>query len=491
MENFAAIGDNALAMKRTAAALALAVSLVGPFAGPFAGLFVGLFVGTARADEPAASTTTSTSPTTTTAPAAPAFVAAPDEHQGFLGWHASGEVHYVTLLDAANKLTAVRVCRANGDDVPAAWPAAVVVGKGVLCANVSDADVGGPVAVFAMGEVGANKPLKASPWGLKVELSTSTDGATTAHALSIVDAGSKDRAFALSQVTAPEVLKLGEVLWRKDGAAVAIALESAKPQKGALARRMVVVADASSLLVGGAAGHKVAVAKEKEAAALMKKRDWSGAGRVLDEALVADPNDAAARYARAAAEAQGGIGRTAMIENLTWLKQASTTDATAKKLLDGAKKDSAFDAWCGEPEVRELVGLPAVSTMDVPARLTERTATWTLQGSSCRNPWATLVFQPGHAGKDGHVSGQGTLEVAESCKGQKTKQKQPLSWAQTPAGPFVVTTKALEVGTLKIPARATMVLDDTHQQLKLAPDDGGDTVGTFEPGRALIDDSVL
>jgi hypothetical protein len=477
VENFDAIGDNRSAMKRcalVAIALALAVSFVAP----------------ARADEPSPSATTAPA---TTATATTTFVAAPDEHQSFLGWHPSGEVHYVTLLDAANKLTGVRVCREQGDDVPSAWPAKITVGSGVLCANVVDADVGGPVAVFAMGEVGAaNKPLKASPWGLKIELSTTTDGPTTTHALSIVDPGSKDRALALSKVTAPEVLKLGEVLWRKDGAAVAIALESAKPVKGALARRLIVVADASSLLVGGgAAAHKVAVAKEKDAAALMKKRDWSGAGRVLDEALAADPNYAAAHYARAAAEAQGGIGRTAMIENLTWLKQASATDAAAKKLLDGAKKDSAFDAWCGEPEVRELVGLPAVSSMDVPARLTERTATWTLQGASCRNPWATLVFLPGHAGKDGKVTGQGTLEVAESCKGQKTKQKQPLSWTQTAEGPFVVTTKALETGSLKLPARSTIVLDDTQQQLKLVPDDGGDAVGTFEPGRALIDDSVL
>ena len=162
-----------------------------------------------------------------------------------------------------------------------------------------------------------------------------------------------------------------------------------------------------------------------------------------------------------------------------------------QRLVDGAKKDAAFDAWCGEPEVRELLGLPAVSSMDVPARLTERTATWTLQGSSCRNPWATLVFAPGRPGKDGKIAGQGSLEIAESCKGQKTKQKQALSWTQTPAGPFVVTTKPLEQGSLKVPARATIVLDDTHQQLKLAPDDGGDAIGTFEPGRALIDDSVL
>lgn len=420
--------------------------------------------------------------------APPPFVSAPDEHQGFLGWHATGEVHYVTTLDAAGKLAGVRACRSRGDDVPTAWPTNVTIGAGVLCAAVNDADVGGPAAAFAMQELQGEKPLKASPWGLGVELSTSTDGPTTTHTVTVVDGAAKDRrAVALARVTAEEVLKLGEVLWRTDGAAVAVALEA---PKGARGRRFVVVGDVTELLVGGAAGRKVAAAKEKDAAALMKKRDWSAAGRVLDDAIAADPTYAPARYARAAAEAQGGIGRTAMIDNLTWLRSAAATDAAAKKLLEGAKKDPAFDAWCGEPEVRELLDLPAVSTMDVPTRLTERAATWTLQGATCKNPWLTLTFAPGKKGKDGRLVGAGSLEVAESCKGKKTKQKQPIAWAQTEAGPFVVTTKALEAGLLKVPAQSTIVLDDTHQQLKLQPVDG-DTLGTFEPGRALIDDSVL
>jgi len=222
----------------------------------------------------------------------------------------------------------------------------------------------------------------------------------------------------------------------------------------------------------------------------MKKRDWSGAGRVLDDALVADPTYAAARYARAAAEAQGGIGRTAMIENLAWLKQAAPANAAAKRLLDGAKRDPAFDAWCGEPEVRELVGLPSVATMDVPTRLTERTATWTLQGASCRSAWVTLMFAGGRPGKDGRVAGQGTLELVESCKGEKKKQKQALSWTQTATGTFELVTKPVEATGIVVLGKATLVLDETHQQLKLAPD-GGDTLGTFEPGRALLDDSML
>jgi hypothetical protein len=438
----------------------------------------------ALADEPTSGSTS------TSTPAPPPFVAAPDERQGFLGWHVSGEVHYAAQLDEAGKPAGVRVCRSQGNDVPPAWPANVTVGAGVLCAVVNDAEVGGPAATFAQREVDGTKPLKASPWGLKVELVTSTDGPTTTHSVSVVDGGSKDRAIALARVTAPEVLKLGEVVWRNDGAAVALALESSKGGKGPRGRRFVVVGEVGPLLVGGAAGRKVAVAKEKDALALMKKRDWSGAGRVLDEAIAADAGYAPARYARAAAEAQGGIGRTAMIDNLTWLKTASTTDATAKKLLEGAKKDAAFDAWCGEPEVRELLGLPAVGTMDVPTRLLERTATWTAQGATCRSPWVTLTFAPGKAGKDGRVAGTGTIEIAESCKGKKAKQKQPFAWAQSAAGPFVVTTKPVEVGGVAVSASSTIVLDDTHQQLKLQPD-GGDVSATFEPGRALIDDSVL
>ncbi len=464
-----------------AAALSSAFLLVGPV--------VRADDGGAAAVE--ATTASETSPTATTPPSPTATLRASDEHQAFLGWHPSGAVHYLTLLDATKKLAGVRVCRERSDEVPAAWPSAVKLDAGVLCVLLDEATLGGPVAPFAMGELGGSKPLKVAPWGLKVELATTTEGSVTSHALVVVDPGTKDRSLPLPLVVADEAMKLGDVVWRADGASVAIALQSGKPAPGTAGRRLIVVADVGALLRGGgAAGRKVAMAREKEAAALMKKRDWSGAGRVLDDALVADPTFAAARYARAAAEAQGGIGRTAMIENLTWLKQAAATDPTAKKLLDGARKDPAFDAWCGEPEVRELLGLPSVTTMDVPARLTERAATWTLQGASCRTPWVTLVFSAGKAGKEGRITGQGSLEFAESCKGEKKKQKQPLSWSQTTTGTFEIATAPIEVSGLALPAKATLVLDETHQQLKLAPD-GGEPIGTFEPGRALLDDSVL
>ena len=258
----------------------------------------------------------------------------------------------------------------------------------------------------------------------------------------------------------------------------------AKPEKGALLRRAIVIADVRPLLIGGDAGRKFAQAKEKEALVLLKKRDWSGAGRVLDEAIAADPTYAPVRYLRAAAEAQGGIGRTAMIENLTWLKTA--TEPAAKKLLDQAKTDHVFDAWVGEPEVRELLSLPTVATMDVPARLLERTATWSLQGASCKAPWLTLIFAKGTP-----KGGKGTLEIAESCNGKKTRSKQPFAWTMTAAGSFDLVTKAVEVGTLKIPATATIVLDDSFQQLRLRPAGDADPLGTFEPGVSHVDDSTL
>lgn len=416
------------------------------------------------------------------APVAFAFAGAasaaelPPETQTFIGWHESGAVSYLNVVTAASKTPVVRVCRVSGDDVPAAWPPALAIGPGVLCADLDDATAGAKAADFAKHETAAGKPVAASPFGLKVELAV--DGAH--HTLSVSDGPTKKK--ALPVVDSDVALKLGAVSWRKDGAAVAITLEVAKPEKGALVKKSLVVADVADLLVGGPAGRKVAMAKEKEAAALLKKRDWSGAGRVLDEAIAADATYAPVHYQRAAAEAQGGIGRTAMIENLTWLK--TSTDPAAKKLLAEAKTDRVFDAWVGEPEVRELLSLPAVSTMDVPSRLLERTATWTLQGATCKSPWLTLTFAKGTP-----KGGKGTLEIAESCKGKKTKSKQPFTWEVSAAGSFDVVTKALDVSGTKIPATATIVLDESYQQLKLRPAGDVDTLGTFEPGLAHVDDS--
>ncbi len=406
------------------------------------------------------------------------------ESQTFLGWHESGTVSYLTVQTDLAKPVVVRACRVAGDDVPAAWPPALSVGPGVLCADLDDATAGAKALDFAKHETVTNKGLKASPFGLKVELAV--DG--TKHTVTISDGPEKKK--PLPAIESAEPLKLGDVLWRKDGGAVAVALEQTKKaEKGAVASKVVVVSDVGALLVGGPAGRKVAQAKEKDAAALLKKRDWSGAGRVLDEAIAADATYAPVRYQRAAAEAQGGIGRTAMIENLTWLK--TSTDPAAKKLLESAKTDRVFDAWVGEPEVRELLALSPVSSMDVPARLLERSASWTLQGASCKSPWLTLSFVKGTA-----KGGKGTLEIAESCKGKKTKVKQPFAWEQTAAGSFDVVTKAVEVGGVKIPAKTTVVLDDSYQQLKLRPAGTGaegdiETLGTFEPGIAHLDDSTL
>ena len=409
------------------------------------------------------------------------------ESQTFVGWHSSGQVSYLSVVGAAaGAAPLVRVCRVQGDDLPSAWPPAAQVGPGVLCADLSDDDAAGKALAFAQHEVGTNKGLPTSPAGLKVELAV--DGSK--HTLTISDG--PDKKLALPPVESAEPLKLSTQQWRKDAAAVAVTLEqSKKPEKGAPPVRVVVVADVRSLLVGGPAGRKVAIAKEKEAQAALKKRDWSTAGRTLDEAIAADGTYAPVRYARAAAEAQSGIGRSAMIENLTWLKTSSSSDPAAKKLLEQGKNDRAFDAWTGEPEVRELLGLPAVSTMDVPARLLERASAWTLQGASCKSPWLTLVFSKG-APKAGVYVGKGTLEIAESCKGKKTKTKQPFSWEQSAAGAaFDVVTKAHEVSGTKIPARAMVVLDETHQQLKLKPAGDPDALGNFEPGLPNLDDSTL
>ncbi len=406
------------------------------------------------------------------------------ESQTFLGWHESGQVAYLSVVGLAGP-PLVRVCRAHGDDLPAAWPPGLTVGPGVLCAELSDQVAGAKALDFAQHELKGTKLLPTSPMGLKVELSV--DGVVPT--LIVSDGPGKKIVLPAPDAGAS---KLALVQWRPDGGAVAIRLEqSKKAEKGALPTSVVVVADVSTLLVGGPAGRKAAIAKEKEAQLALKKRDWSTAGRILDDAIAADPTFAPVHYARAAAEAQGGIGRTAMIENLSWLAQASASDPAARKLLDQAKNDRAFDAWTGEPEVRELLGLPAVATMDVPSRLLERAGSWTLQGATCKSPWLTLVFQKG-AAKAGVYVGKGTLEIAESCKGKKQKTKQPITWEQSaPGTAFDVVTKATEAAGTKLSARSMIVLDETYQQLKLKPAGDVETLGNFEPGTAYLDDSTL
>ncbi|MCC7072728.1 MAG: hypothetical protein IT383_15480 [Deltaproteobacteria bacterium] len=404
------------------------------------------------------------------------------DRQVFLGWHASGAFSYQTVQSASG--TVVRVCREDVNDVPAGWPEGVSIGPGSACGELP-AQVGAVAALeYAKRDLKGGKAEKKSPFGLEVKL----EGGEGKSVVVVLDGpagkeGSKREQVA--EVASGDALKIAEALWRVDGKELAVSVEQDKPAKGdKSAPRWVVVVDVSKLLVGGPAGRKVAERAHAAGQALYKKRDWSGAGKKLEEAINADPSFAPARFLRAAAEAQGGVGRSAMIENLSWLKEQGEKDASAKKLLATAKSDSAFDAWIGEPEVRELLGLPKVSTMDLPTRLLERKATWTLQGATCTRPWLTLVFKA--AGKAG---GTATLAVAESCKGKKAQKAGQLTWKQAAAGTWELELKK-PVDGVAFPAKATIVLDESYQQIKLVAPDGAE-LGTFEPGAARVDDSTL
>jgi hypothetical protein len=380
--------------------------------------------------------------------------------QTLLGWHDSG-VAYV-LVDGKD----VQVCRDDGTDLPTAWPPGVAVGPGVLCAALTDANAGSPALAFAKQEVLTTKPVKASP----VAITAAVDG----DKLVLKDGA---RTKVLGVLAGPH--KIVESLWRADAKAVAIALEPVPNPAGV---RLMTMAYAPELLVGGNAGKKLAQAKEK-AAQVLQKRDWSAAGTLLDEAIVADPEAWTVRYLRAAAEAQSGIGRTAMIDNLTVLKDKASTTPQAKQVIERAKNDRAFDAWAGDPEVRALIGLPLLTTMDAPTRLLERSAMWTVQGATCKTPWITMTFGKGASG------GAVTVDVVDSCKGKRTKQRSTGTWKKAETG-VTLSFKPLKSGAPALPAETTVALDETVQQLKLKPATT-DMAVTFEPGAALLDDAVL
>src|SRR5688572_22685416 len=133
--------------------------------------------------------------------------AASAETQTLLGWHESGQLAYLSVQTEPGKPATIRICRSSGDDLPAAWPTAVAVGPGVLCADFPD-PADGPKAVD-IAKTGAQKPLKAAPWGLKATLAV--DG--TKHTVTISDGPEKKK--SLPVVESAEPLKLGEVLWRK------------------------------------------------------------------------------------------------------------------------------------------------------------------------------------------------------------------------------------------------------------------------------------
>jgi hypothetical protein len=390
----------------------------------------------------------------------------------FLGWHASGAFYYQQVDDK------VRVCREDASDIPSGFPEGTNIGPGSACGDLP-AEMGAMKALdYAKKDLKGATTAKKNSFGVDVKLEQKDNKAT----VFVVDG--PDKKEKLGDIGATEPLKISDVQWRNDGRAVAVVVEPAKPVKGAPATSTLFIGDVSKLLVGGPAGRKRAEQLHAQGQALMKKRDWSGAGKRFEEAIEADAEWAQARYARAAAEAQGGVGRTAMIENLQWLKDASAKDASAKKLLAGAKDDHAFDSWAGEPEVRELLGLPAVGTMDVTTRLLERKGVWTLQGATCKAPWITLAFKKGDAKKGAPV----TMTVAEACKGKKTPPKSAAGVYGSPAGgPFEIQFKKPIEGQ---PAKAVIVLDGSYQQLKLQPE-SGDPIGPFEPGAARIEDSAL
>ncbi len=377
----------------------------------------------------------------------------------FVGWSPSGG--FAWFADGA----AVQVCRVDKTDVPDGWPEGASVGPGAACGDVPAQLDGAAALDAAKKNVKGSRALAKNPYGLEVKIEDA-DGKPT---VLVMDGPDKKQPLG----DAGEA-SVADVKWRPDGKAVAVTLVNKKDKTGS-----VIVDAVDKLLVGGRAGHKLAQKLYGDSQKLYKKRDWAGAGRILEDAITADPDWAPARYARAAAEAQGGMGRTAMIDNLQWLKEHADKDKEAKKLLARAKSDKAFDAWIGDPEVRELVGMPKVSSMDVPARLLERDGVWTAQGATCKTPWLTLQFKKGGAAR---------LTVAESCKGKKTSKAVAAVLKQTPAGPFSLELKKAVDG---VPQKSTLVLDDTYQQLKLQPDGDGDAVGTFEPGGPRLEDSTL
>ncbi len=399
-------------------------------------------------------------------------VLAATARETLIGAHESGEFIAVSADDDTLG-DVIRLCRKNPNELPSAWPPALRINDGNRCATLTDDDAGAPAAGFAKALVKGGKTSKASPWGVSIALSV--EGKT--HTLT-ASAAPKDPTIAKAtfSVDSDTPLKMGEAVFTADGRSAIVALEGGDKKTGT---RQLVFFDLGPALVGGPAGKKLAAARVKDAQKLTAKRKWSEAGALLDEALTANPDDAAVHYARAAVEAQNGIGKTTMVEHLTWLKDNSAKDASAKKLLDGAQKDRAFDAWVGEPEVRDLLALPSLSTMSVEDRLLERGATFTRQGASCDRSWITLTFLKG---------GKGTLEVAESCKGKKPKKKQPFTWEKD--GEFAkLKTKDLEVGDEHIAETMSVELDGTYQQLRLSAD-GISGIGPFEPGPAHLDDAL-
>ena len=224
----------------------------------------------------------------------------------------------------------VRVCREDTSDVPAGWPEGVSIGPGSTCGDLP-AQVGKVAALdYAKRDIKGARSAKKSPFGLEAKVDRVDDKTTVL----VVDGpagkeGSKKEQVAELRGAAP--LKVADAQWRSDGKQLAVTLEpEAKPAKGAekSAPRWVFIVDVSKLLVGGPAGRKVAERAHAAGMALYKKRDWSGAKKGDRRRQLG-----ASLHLRAA-EAQGG-GRTAMIENLSWLRSTAIRTRSPRSPLAG------------------------------------------------------------------------------------------------------------------------------------------------------------
>ena len=416
--------------------------------------------------------------------------AGPASAERFVGFRPAGEVYVTAAIPepvSADLPEQFFLCRFVDDEVPASWPPGLPIKAGDRCAMLSLEDVGVEPEDFVRQVVAGDLPAKKSgksPWGIDVALSGGGSGddalplTVTLHASGKVEKGDaaplplRSEAIPVVDGVTP---RIALVQWRTDGRAVAITLSAGPPKTAVTVVRVV---DVGPLLVGGPAGHRLAVAREADAQKALKKSDWRGAAAILDEAIVADPSWAKLRYLRAAAEAQGGIGLTAMIENLAWLKAHVADDVEAKALLAKASNDRAFDAWVGEADIRALIGLPPVTEMTADERLMERSATWTKQGATCGADWLTMVFQK---------NGKGRLDVADRCKGKKGKKSQPFTW-KLDNKTVTIATKPLKVAGSQLVTSMALDLEEESQRFALRPTGDGDDVAGFEPGGAHVDD---
>ena len=159
---------------------------------------------------------------------------------------------------------------------------------------------------------------------------------------------------------------------------------------------MLVLAGVANL--GEARADRAAAVKLTKAAVKQhyKQKEWKEAIAAYRAALVADPSYVTAHYYIASAASIIGDLATVRAE-LTWLK--ASTDKEAKKVLKTALKDPDLDRASLDPEVRKLLGLPALETLTPEQRLLERRGTWSMgfrgDGMCGDGAFITMVFKKG------------------------------------------------------------------------------------------------